>query len=66
MFFEVIHQILRSHGPKIDDLNPILRKITRLVAAIKPLRFALFILEQAPEPRASDHTSPWTETTSQQ
>ena len=27
---------------KIRDLNPILRKITRLVAAIKSLRFALF------------------------
>ena len=29
---------------KIDDLNPILRKITRLVAAIKSLRLALFII----------------------
>ena len=29
---------------KIDDLNPILSKITRLVAAIKSLRFALLIL----------------------
>ena len=28
---------------KIDDLNPILRKITRPVAAIKSLRFALFL-----------------------
>ena len=28
---------------KIDDFNPILRKITRLVAAIKSLRFALFL-----------------------
>ena len=27
---------------KIDDLNPILSKITRQVAAIKSLRFALF------------------------
>ena len=27
---------------KIDDLIPILSKITRLVAAIKSLRFALF------------------------
>ena len=27
---------------KIDDLNPILSKITRLVAAIKSLRFVLF------------------------
>ena len=30
---------------KIDDLNPILRKIIRLVAAIKSLRFALLIHE---------------------
>ena len=29
-------------GQKIDDLNPILSKITRLVAAIKSLRSALF------------------------
>ena len=29
-------------GKKIDDLNPILSKITRPVAAIKSLRFALF------------------------
>ena len=28
---------------KINDLNPILSKITRLVAAMKSLRFALFI-----------------------
>ena len=28
---------------KIDDLNPVLSKITRLVAAIKSLRFALFV-----------------------
>ena len=32
-----------SHtGPKINDLNPILSKNTRPVAAIKSLRFALF------------------------
>ena len=30
---------------KFDDLNPILSKITRLVAAIKSLRFALFVKE---------------------
>ena len=30
---------------KIDDLNPILNKITRLVEAIKSLRFALFLLQ---------------------
>ena len=29
-------------GLKINDLNPILSKNTRLVAAIKSLRFALF------------------------
>ena len=31
---------------KIDVLNPILSKITRLVAAIKSLRFALFCQHQ--------------------
>ena len=30
---------------KIDDLNPILSKISKLVAAIKSLRFALFLNE---------------------
>ena len=35
---------------KIDDFNPILSKITRLVAAIKSLRFALFKITA---------TSPW-------
>ena len=30
---------------KMDGLNPILSKITRLVAAIKSLKFALFPLE---------------------
>ena len=30
---------------KIDDLNPILSKITRLVGAIKSLRFALLAVE---------------------
>ena len=30
-------------GKTIDDLNPILSKITRQVAAIKSSRFALFI-----------------------
>ena len=30
---------------KIDDLNPILSKFTKLVAAIKSLRFALFLKE---------------------
>ena len=42
IFFWVIHQNTRLHGQKIDDLIPILSKITRLVAAIKSLRFALF------------------------
>ena len=32
---------------KIHDLNPILSKITRLVAAIKSLRFALFSFNSA-------------------
>ena len=40
LFFEIIHQISRPHGLKNDDLNPILSKITGLVAAIKFLRFA--------------------------
>ena len=31
-------------GKKIHDLIPILSKITRLVAAIKSLRFALLLL----------------------
>ena len=44
LFFEVIHQISRLHGPNIDDLNSILSKITRPVAAIKSLRFALFFI----------------------
>ena len=38
---------------KIDDLNPILNKITRLVAAIKFLRFALFNKEWFPLPTPS-------------
>ena len=32
-------------GQKINDLNPILSKITRLVTAIKSLRFALFMCQ---------------------
>ena len=42
LFFEVIHQISRLHGPNIDDLSPILSKITRPVTAKKSLGFALF------------------------
>ena len=46
LFFEVIHQIWRSLvNRKIDDLNPILSKITGLVPAIKSLRFALLIID---------------------
>ena len=45
-FFKVIYQIWRLHEQKIDDLNPILSKITRPieVAAIKSLRFALLVV----------------------
>ena len=46
LFLEIIHQISRLHGSKIDDLYPILSKITWPVAAIKSLRFALFILRE--------------------
>ena len=42
LFFEVIHQISRSHGLKHRWFGSNLSKITRLVAAIKSLRFALF------------------------
>ena len=31
---------------KIDDLNPILSQITRLVADTKSLKFALFVLQE--------------------
>ena len=41
-----LYQISRLHGQKIDDLNPILSKITRPVAAIKALRFALLYWKQ--------------------
>ena len=41
-----LYQISRLHGQKIDDLNPILSKITRPVAAIKSLRFALLYWKQ--------------------
>ena len=41
LFFEVIHQISRSHGLKNRWFGSNLSKITRPVAAIKSLRFAL-------------------------
>ena len=41
LFIEVIHQISRSHLLKNWQFESSLGKITRLVAAIKPLRFAL-------------------------
>ena len=44
MFFGVIHQISRSHGLKNRRFESNLSKITRPVAAIKSLRFALFSL----------------------
>ena len=42
LFFGVIHQISRSHGLKNRRFESNLSKITRPVAAIKSLRFALF------------------------
>ena len=42
LFFEVIHQISRSHGLKSLWFESNLSKITRLVTAVKSLRFALF------------------------
>ena len=41
-FWEVIHQISRSHGLKNLRFESNLSEITRPVAAVKPLRFALF------------------------
>ena len=41
-FYEVFIQILKSHGQKIRWYGSDLSKITRPVAAIKSLRFALF------------------------
>ena len=43
LFLGVIHQISRSHGLKNRRFESNLSKITRPVAAIKCLRFALFI-----------------------
>ena len=42
LFFGVIHRISRSHGLKNWRFESNLSKITRPVAAIKSLRFALF------------------------
>ena len=49
LFFEVIHQISRSYGLKNQWFELSLKKITRLVTAIKSLRFALFIFMQNDE-----------------
>ena len=46
LFFRVIHQISRSHGLKNRRFESNLSKITRPVAAIKSLRFALFYIMQ--------------------
>ena len=43
-FFLVIHQISRSDGLKNQRFESNLSKITRPVAAIKSLRFALLIM----------------------
>ena len=50
LFFEVIHQISRSHGLKNRWFGSDLSKITRPVAAIKSLRFALFCHVQCVAP----------------
>ena len=42
LFFKVIHQMSRSHGLKNRWFKSILSNITRLVAAMNSLRFALF------------------------
>ena len=44
LFFEVIHQISRSHGLKNRWFGSNLSQITRPVAAIKSLRFALLFM----------------------
>ena len=43
LFFDVIHQMSRSHESQNDDLNIIFSKNTRPATAIKSLGFALFI-----------------------
>ena len=45
LFFEFIHLISWSYGPKNKQIESSLSKITILVAAIKSLRFALFVVE---------------------
>ena len=45
MFFGVIHQISRSHGLKNQRFESNLSKITRPVATIKSLKFALLYAE---------------------
>ena len=49
-FFRSSIKFPGNMGPKINDLNPILSKNTRPVAAIKSLRFALFIIPYTPPP----------------
>ena len=46
LLFLVIHQISRSHGLKNRRFESNLSKITRPVAAIKSLRFALLLIPQ--------------------
>ena len=46
LFFEAIHQFQGHTGCKNDYLNPFLSKIFRLVAANKPLRFALLFIKK--------------------
>ena len=48
LFFGVIHQISRSHGLKNRRFKSNLSKMTRPVAAIKSLRFALLIVKHIP------------------
>ena len=47
LFFEVIHQISRSHRPKNWQIKSSLSKITRPATAIKFLKFACFSLGQS-------------------
>ena len=54
-FWGVVHQISRSHGLKNRRFESNLSKITRPVAAIKSLRFALLFFHNFPH---WDYTSP--------
>ena len=45
LFFRSSIKLPGHTGRKVDDLNPILSKITRPVTAMKSLRFALFIIK---------------------